>query len=305
MSTRKQGSLRTNGDLGCLLWSLLLAIFSLPTYFCAQGTVGAERTLEPVKREFTEAETRALSQWVTQVARQAIPHEYEDTRRWGMTRQRWNGLDLHLEGLHLKTKRRHKEVNHGLWSRFHVELLHPKRDFQIDIRHVGTTPNGELAMQLDLTSPVRVTGRLAKWNYGLQVMSASVEATAKVQLRVSTHVKLELDFSRTPPDFVLAPEISRAELVLLEFETHRLSKLSGEVAEQLGKSSRIFIDHKIEKENERLAGKLNRSIAKHKDDLRFSMQEFMSSQWSKILPSDPQNVRDEEVMDQGAPSLNP
>jgi hypothetical protein len=230
----------------------------------------------------SKEDARALSQFATQIARQHLPHEYKDDRHWGMTRQRWDGLHLQWDRFQLKTKQRHKEVNHGLWRRFDVELIHPNREFEVQLSRIRQQPSGALAFDLRVRTPLRVTGRIARWNHGVQVLSISAEATAKVQLSVSARLRLSLDLSHTPPDVILEPIVDRAEIHLLEFEVDRVSKVGGEVAEQLGRASRQFLDSRIEQEEKRLVEKINRSIDKHEEDLTLSMHDFLASQWGRV-----------------------
>ena len=232
--------------------------------------------------QLSQTDAEALSHLVTQIARQHLPDEYEDDRHWGMTRPRWDGLHLEWDRFQLKTKRKHKEVNHGFWRRFHVELIHPNRKFEIQLSKIRQRPTGELAFDLQVSSPLRVTGRVARWNHGVQVLSLSADAKAKVQLSVSARLSLNLDFSHTPPDVILEPIVDRAEINLLEFKVERVSKMGGEVAEQLGRASRQFLESRIEKEEERLVEKINRSIEKHEDDLTISMHDFLASQWGRL-----------------------
>jgi hypothetical protein len=232
--------------------------------------------------QLSKTDAQALSLFVTQIARQHLPHAYEDDRHWGMTRQRWDGIHFEVDRFQLKTRQRRKEVNHGFWRRFDVELIHPKRDFEVRLSKIRQRPSGELAFDLQVISPLRVTGRIAQWNHGVQVLSLSAEANAKVRLSVSARLGLNLDFTHTPPDVVLKPIVDRAEITLLEFEVERVSKIGGEVAEQLGRASRQFLESRIEKEEDRLVEKLNRSIEKHEDDLTISMHDFLASQWGRI-----------------------
>lgn len=78
----------------------------------------------------------------------AIPHEYEDTRKWGGTKRVWDGVKVELDGLKVKTKRRWKDARHGTWKRYRLRLINPEEEFQIRLENVRQTPSNQIAFDL-------------------------------------------------------------------------------------------------------------------------------------------------------------
>ena len=224
----------------------------------------------------------ALSELLTQLGRTHIPNRFVEDKDWGETKERWDGLHVQLKGLQLKTKRRKKEVNHGTWKRYEVELLDPDREFDVTIRQLNRLPDGRLALVLEIQSAVKVHARLSRWNRGVQVISVSADSRAKLQLTVQANMDVQVDFKHLPPDVVFAPQIESATIDLVDFEVDRVSKIGGDVAEQLGKGARGILEKKIAEKQQKITDKLNRSIEKRKDDLRLSVHDLVASQWGDL-----------------------
>ncbi len=271
------------------------AAFACCTLLCAEGAAqdspnspgGPPLTAPELSVAVDEAEQiedslLALERLVTKLIRENIPHTHEDRSKWGKTKRRWDGLHIQLDRFKLKTKRRWKDVNHGKWSMYRIQLLDPKEQLVVTLENMHETEDGRLEFDIYFAARVQASARTANWVKGVQLYSFNAEATAKMMLHVRGSVALKLGVSKFPPDVIVDANVSQADLRLDEFQLHRVSDVGGEFAQQLGRGVRKILEEKIKDGNQKLAAKLNRQIEKKKDKLRFSMHDLLKSKWSKL-----------------------
>ncbi len=249
----------------------------------SQGLVAEDVASPEVAAEETNpTSVDSVRQLITDMIRDNIPHTYEDKKKWGLTSKRWDGLDFKLEGFQLKTKRKWKEVKHGDWSMYRLSLIDPKEAFAVRVEELRDTDDGRLAFDMFFTARVHAFARVAKWVKGVQLYSFSADAHAKITLRLQGAVGMTLNLTKLPPDVALDPKVDAATLELHEFKLYRVSDVGGEVAQQLGRTVRTFLDSKIDDGNQKLPTKINKQIAKKQDRLRFSMHDLVVSKWSDL-----------------------
>ncbi len=226
----------------------------------------------------TADQARDSVQWLVDLALRQLPRTFDGDDDWGSTKKVWAGVHVKREGLELKTHRRFKEVRHGRWVKYEINL---PEEFA-----VGTSADAANPVQIDrveLTSDNRwqVTGtvlaplefkcRVERWNLGFQWYSVSIEGDLRVKMSFSASLAMHADYSEVPPAVVVDPRIDAAELNLEHFEVDRISKIGGDVAEELGEViEKILRDKWLQKENARLPDRLNKAISKKQDKLRFS-----------------------------------
>ena len=229
-------------------------------------------------------DTSGTDALVRSILLQNLPREYENSKEWGQTKRRWNGLDVSLDGLRIDTKRRWKEVNHGTWTRYRAWLIDPENSLQIHLNSAYRSANQPAAFDLIVDARIGATGRLSEWNRGLQLYSFSADAEGKIRLQVSCEMALQFDTTRVPPDLLLAPKVTDAKLDLLEFRLHRISEADGPVVHKLGDSLQDELNREIQERRTKLVEKLNRAIDKNRDHLRLSVHDLVASGWGKMLP---------------------
>ncbi len=224
-------------------------------------------------------QARESMQWLVDVAAQHMPHEYEGDDDWGKTKRVWAGVHIRREGLELKTHRRFKDVRHGRWVKYQLKLplLFVSDANPIQIQSVEATDNGRWRITTSVAAPLDFTCRIEQWNLGLQWYSVSVEGNMRVRLNCVATLAMHADYSEVPPAIFIDPQVESAELVLEHFEVNRISKLGGDVAEELGDVvEKVLQDKWLDKENARLPDRLNKSIAKKREQLRFSMSDWIT-----------------------------
>jgi len=228
-------------------------------------------------------EAREIEELVRGVVLKHLPHEYENTKQWGGTKQVWDGLRIWRDGLRIKTKRRKKAVNYGTWKRYRAWLIDPGEELRIDISPAQKLDRGRVAFRLSMVAQLGTFGRLSHWRRDIQLISVSANAKAKVRLTLDCELGSELDFTHLPPDVLVVPRVRAAQLDLLEFRLERLSDLSGPLAKELGESLHDVLQDEINQRRGKLVERINRQLENKQEDLRFSVRELSTRGWSDLL----------------------
>jgi len=216
------------------------------------------------------------------VVRGGIPHTFEDHKKWGRQVEVWAGVRLRREGLRIKTKRRKKLVNDGDWTQHRVTLVNPEEELAVRLVDPIAQPDGTVQFDAVVTAPLLIHTRYTKWVHGVQLLSVSTEARAKVKLRARCELRMRLDPTKLPPDVILDPKVTDADLTLLEFRLDKISKVGGAVANEIGDAAEKVLVDKIEDYRPKLKRKINAAIAKKKDRLRVSLHDLVESQWGEF-----------------------
>jgi hypothetical protein len=235
----------------------------------------------PDKRTLVHGRSESLSRLGRLIALAAIPEQYENRKHWGMTAERWDGLIIRREGLRIETKRRMKEVNHGTWKMYRVRLLDPEDEFLLQVDNLRQTPDKQAACDITVIARLAVFGRISQWEKGIQLYSLSADAQARVRLQMACTFQLSLDPTRHPPDVVVEPAVTKAEVELIDFRLQRLSDLHGPLVKQLGRGMRKIVEDRLQDQQPSIPEKINRQIAKNQDHLKLSLQQLVQEQWSK------------------------
>jgi len=214
-----------------------------------------------------------------------LPDEYEDTSKWGRTKDIWDGLTISRDGLRLKTKRRTKAVNHGSWEKYRAWLIDPPNELDIRVENSRTVVGKGIGFDLVVTARLGAIGRWSEWQLGVQIYSISAEAEAKVQLRLACEVGLSLDLSGLPVAVLLEPNVSDAHLELVDFRLNRISKLDGPLARELGRGLRDVLRKEIARRRSKLVTRINAQIDKNRDKLRFSLNAGFDDPWESLFGS--------------------
>ena len=291
----------------CGLMFLLGVALAKPCAVAAQDVIELNPPLSQAAPRGTKSETvdplreptdldQNLNQMITQLVLANIPHTYTDDKKWGMTDRRFDGVKLRREGLKIETKRKWKTVNHGTWKKYTARLVDPKQKFSVEVKKIRAAENGRLAFEFHTRTPLAISARQSKWVKGIQLYSISADARAEVRLRVDCELGIRLDPTKFPPDVLFDPEVTDASLEVIDFDVDRVSKLGGEVAQQVTKQARSILDDKIEEKEHKLVEKLNRSIDKKRDRMRLSISDAVKTRWTRDakrhLPSDLQRAVD-------------
>lgn len=253
----------------------------------------------------TPEQTRRSVQWLADQLMLHVPRTIEGDDDWGKTKKVWAGIKIHRDGWELKTKRRWRHLRHGRWVRYEILLppptvaLRPSRslfnEFEsdepdrtgnsiadaIEIHQVTAvmTPAGARRWQVEVSvsTPAEFAVRVERWNLGGQWYSIEISGKMTLHLRTTLTMALQADFAEVPPAMQLDVEIENASLAVSRFEVERISKLGGDVAEEIGDLAEKTIGKIwLRKENARLTARLNKAIARNHDSLRWSMADWIA-----------------------------
>ncbi len=215
--------------------------------------------------------------WLQQLIRDNLPETYEDTRKWDLQKEVWDGVDVSRDGLKVKTKRKHKLVNHGTWTRYRLELVEPEKNCKIQFHQLEVGEDRKIHFNVSVEVVLELFGRLSQWVRDVQMISLSANADAICRLNIQGTVAFQLNPLRFPPDIRIQPHVDSANVEISQFKVRRISQVGGPLAEQLGNGLRRALENKLEESNERLPEKMNKQLAKHSDRMQFSTQEWLQS----------------------------
>ena len=255
--------------------------------FCADGAwaqgprLSASRHV-PVPSRFAEKPSASVHDVITGMVLEHLPHQYENKRRWGQTKEVVRGLSIRTQGGRLRIRRKRKRVNHGTWKLYRLQLAEPHRQFHIHVTKIAAPAAGRVRVHASCVASLHAFGRISQWQRGVQLASFSVDSMARVQLAVHCDLGLKLDGHHFPPDVVVDPHITWAQLRLVDFRVSRISNLGGPIARQLGKTLREILEGKLAEQQRQLAAKMNRQIHKRRDRLRFSLHDLTQSKWRDL-----------------------
>lgn len=254
---------------------MLRPVIILGLLYCAVPALAAE----PVTIASSDG---GLSELVTGLVRSHLPDQYEKRKNWGQTTDVWDGLHMSLDGVRLKTKRKKKQVNHGAWTMYRASLLDPNQ-FSVDVQNLRRLDDGRAAFDAEFYAPLAVFGRINQWQFGVQLISLSADAEARVRLKVTCAVQTRLEKSTGfVPDVVFEPEVVAAQVLLEEFRLKRISQLHGPLVKELGEEAHDLLQDEIDDRNAEIVAKLNKQIAKQQGKLRISLSELANTKFGDL-----------------------
>lgn len=237
--------------------------------------------------QVTRDQAKDSVQWLATKASKHIPRKLSGNKNWGDTKRVWAGVKMRMDGFKLRTNRRYRELEQGRWIKYEVTL--PDVPPAIEITDVSPnidTTTGEQSWTItsSVVSPMEFEARVQRWNLGVKLFSVTVRGKARIRLNSTLLVGFHANYGEIPPGLVIAPSVQNAELVMKHFEVDRVSKIGGDVAEQWGELLEdILIERLVKRQNEKLVGKLNKSIDKEQDDLKISLSEWFKN-WGRGGP---------------------
>ncbi len=290
---------------------LLLHSIIVTVLVIAAASPSSAQSLPISGVSMTPDQTRQSVQWLADQLMRHVPRTIDGDDNWGDTKKVWAGVKVHRDGWELKTQRRWRELRHGRWIRYEIEiperivshsptihstesatastsrdnaaaLLEPYEASDVVQIH-SVTPvlisDGLQSWRADASAstPARFSVRVERWNLG--AMWYSIEISGKMNLAMRTNLTLGMsaDFAEVPPAMQLDVAIEQASLVVSGFEVERISKLGGDAAEEIGDLAEHTIGKMwLRKENARLVARLNESIADNQDSMRWSMASWLA-----------------------------
>lgn len=224
--------------------------------------------------------------WVTELVREQLPEKYEKSKNWGNTKRVVAGLDVEADGLKIETRRRYKEVNDGTWTRYRVTPIDPDKHFAVRVESLEQLTGNKVRLKLAAISKVKLFGRMSQWERGVQLVSLSAEADAKVLVKGTVEIAMKLDPTKFPPDVSLVPTVTAADAQIAEFELQRVGQLNGPLVKSLSDETRDMLAAELADRRPKLVSSLNKQLAKKQDSLKFSLSDLLKSEWGKYAPAE-------------------
>ena len=273
-------------------WCVGQTTASPPVAFSVLETDDEPLPPQPVSATASQPEpsaedTQHLNEFLTSLALEHMPHEFADDKDWGRQDERWDGVDIRRDGLKLRTHRKKKKVNHGTWQKYSASLIDPEHQFRIRIENATVLDDGSSKFDIACRARLKLDGRQSKWLKGVQLYSVGVDGHATVRLTTSVRLKTTLDFSHFPPDVIINPLITDAQIDIEDFRLDHVGKAGGEIAQQISRRVRKKLEQKAAEKEVNLVAKLNKKIDDNREKLRLSMHDSLVKQWSEKtgLPS--------------------
>ncbi|HUE72475.1 MAG TPA: hypothetical protein VMP01_16445 [Pirellulaceae bacterium] len=239
--------------------------------FCANSPLRADEAEGDAGR-FSFTPPPEFQEFVTAIAREHLPDEYEKTKNWGHTKRVWAGVKVERDGLRVETRRRYRQVNDGAWQRYRIDLIQPEKHFQITVANIRQSENKILA-EITAVAKLHAFGRHSQWERGVQLFSISADATARVRLKADVEITTRLDATKIPPDLLLSPRVTSADLEILDFRLDRVSDLDGPLVKSLSSTVREILEDKLAEKRQKLVEKMNKSLAKREEKFRLSAKD--------------------------------
>lgn len=231
----------------------------------------------------------AVSQTVRSILVESVPERIEQNKNWGDTRERFSQLKLKADSGRLRFETNTKEVKHGLWKQVVVVPVEPEKNLQFRIVEARSIGPGMLAFEVIASSPLKLTARVERWRTGVKMLNFSTDAEASIELRVVgevTHEHRELDGKRY---LTFRPVIRTVDLRLAEFDLNRLGVADGPLVGELGDMLSDPLADQLDKQEPKVAKKLNDAVAKKQDKLRLPLSlpiDFSGWSWGDSKKAD-------------------
>jgi len=221
------------------------------------------------------ADAKSFDQLITGLAQLALPDVYEDKDEWGKMKAIPTGVRVSRQGLRVKVRKREKEVNHGSWYYYRLEPT-TGQPFLIEIGKHQTLKDGRLKVPVCCTSTLRTSGRLSRWNLGVQLLSVSAEANAKMRLTMDLVVGFSMGADKYGPTLTLKPRATDVRMEILDLKVLHISKLHGSLAKELGDELRRIAQGQLDHRREKLLRSINKELIDVDGKARLSLERFLS-----------------------------
>ena len=247
------------------------------------GPTSPDFTITPPDAAEVHLETvpANLQTLLSSLVREAIPHEYENKKKWGQQKKTWDGVKLRMDGLKLETKRKWREANHGTWKRYTIEMIDPDESLSVTLTDFRKHEDGTIEFDVKMGSRLKCFGQLQRWNRGVKLLSLSADAKAKVDVQMRCAVNTSMDLSRLPPDVLFHPKVISAQVHLRDLTLDRISHADGPLVKELGDALERVLRKELSDRDEQLVARMNRQIKKKEDKLRLSLHDRLKYGWLK------------------------
>jgi hypothetical protein len=263
------------------LVALLAAFAAGMPFFNGLPAWSAEENAPPAASGDT-LDAEPFQELVRQVILDELKPQYEDRKHWGQKGRVITGVKVKGKWFEPYLEKRTKEVNDGLWQRYVVTLIEPEKNLHVRFDQGRSVDASRFAFSLSLECKLRGEAHIERWRKGIKMLNVSAEGDMIVQARLDCDVGVSLAPGKFVSDVVIDPRVTAVDLRLVDLDLRRVGVLGHDVAHELGDSITPIIAHELDEREAKIVAKANASIEKRRDRLRFSLEQFVKSGWSKF-----------------------
>lgn len=201
----------------------------------------------------------------------AIPDKHVDRKHWDKTREIFDGVRVQQRGFNIRMTERRRRVNHGAWYMYTIRFPKPEQNLKLVIDQVQSQGVGKFSFAVQVAmKKIHLHGQFEQWVLGVKGMNFDFESEVEVHMHAVVQMSITPETKRGSilPDLVLDPVVRTLRLNLVDVNTRRIGRLGGDIAEELGDSSRRFFEDLIHSQEHRVIKKANEAIQKKRDSLR-------------------------------------
>jgi hypothetical protein len=222
--------------------------------------------------------------FLRELSHEVIPNEYEVRENWGHKQEVFTGFNVREGDLLPRISKRTKRVNHGVWRRFKVRLIHPD-ELRFEIRNTRLESAGGLSCEVLVSARLRCTAQAEFWNLGVRTGSATVQSDVTLKAVADFQVvgrQADPDDDSFFTEMVYSPEVADVKLRLTDLDVRRIGKVDGDAANAMGDASRQVVQHFIEEQEPRVRKRLRDEIESSDAELRVPLPRALISSGNGI-----------------------
>jgi hypothetical protein len=207
----------------------------------------------------------------------AIPDKYVDRKHWDKTREIFDGVRVQQRGFNIRVSEKKRKVNHGSWYMYTIRFPNPERNLKLVIDQVQSQGTGKFSFAVHVAMKnILLHGQFEQWVLGVKGLNFDFESDVEVHMHALVQMSIRPETKRGSllPDLILDPVVRTLRLNLVDVNTHRIGRIGGDIAEELGDSSRKFFEDLIHSQEGRVVKKANEAIQKKKDSLRLPISKL-------------------------------
>jgi hypothetical protein len=260
--------------------SIMLRPFVVPALLLA-ALVACSQTPDTTAAPISSRSELTMAESIRKAMLDSLPREFSGENDWGDKKEIKTGLKFSRDNGHLEIDRRKKEVNHGLWTQYKVNLIDPEQHLQVRVENLRRTAPGQLEFVVLLSAHLDGEARVERWRRGVKFVNFKAEAASVVQARVECEVGLRPAPGGGLGSLVVDPHVKSAQLSLVDVDLRRISKFDGPAANEFGDRMRRTLDKELHSREGEIVAKLNAAIAANAHKMQFSSDNLVSASWSK------------------------
>ncbi len=238
---------------------------------------------EPSGEHILPEQRESLSRFIRRVLIDSLPPTIEGKDDWGDQKEMFAGVGLKADPGPLKLEKKTKNVNHGLWKRYEIQLVDPERQLRFQIADAHTIGPRHIAFVIEAMSPLKVHVQLERWRLGVKLLNGTGDADATVKARIAGEVRYRFDSASSQTQLVLDPNVQNATLDLVEFDLRKVWQLEGPLVQEVGDLLTPPLSKLIHKQEESIVAKMNKELAKHPEKLQLALPRPFGLDWKRWL----------------------